>query len=109
MSPTKRSYTIAFKLEVIKYAEDTSNHRASSYFKIDRRHVQEWQKQKKDFEAIRNNKELNISQVRTLEGRRCKVTYPILEKKLLEFIKKKREEKGVVTTSMIIKKAKELA
>ncbi|CAG8715024.1 1484_t:CDS:2 [Dentiscutata erythropus] len=53
-------------------------------------------------------KTININQVRVLEGRGRKVTYPILEKELLKFIKKRREERGAVTTSMIIKKAKEL-
>ncbi|CAG8701689.1 20388_t:CDS:2 [Dentiscutata erythropus] len=38
-----------------------------------------------------------------------KVVYPILEKELIEFVKKRREEKGTVITSIIIKKAKSLS
>ena len=49
-----RSYTIAFKLEVIKYTEDTSNHCAAIFYNIDRKRVQEWRKQKKKLESIKN-------------------------------------------------------
>ncbi|CAG8747027.1 3070_t:CDS:2, partial [Dentiscutata erythropus] len=87
---TRQSFTIAFKLEVISYAEETSNCKASLFYKIHRR----------------NNKDLNIEQVRVLEGHSMKAAYSILEKELLEFIKKRREEKGTVTTSIIIKEAK---
>ena len=78
------------------------------YYNVHKRRVQEWRKQKEEFEKIKNSKGLNIEQVRVLEGRGRKVAQPTLEKELLEYIKKRREEKSVVTTSIIIKKAKAL-
>ncbi|CAG8723030.1 22032_t:CDS:2 [Dentiscutata erythropus] len=92
---TNQSFTIAFKLEIISYTKTTSNCKAFLYYNINRKCVQEWRKQKEEFEKIKNSKGLNIEQ-------------PTLEKELLEYIKKRKEEKGVVTTSMIIKKAKSL-
>ncbi|CAG8790819.1 3852_t:CDS:1, partial [Gigaspora rosea] len=59
-----RSYTIAFKLEVIKYAEDSSNHRAAKFYNVDRKRVQEWRKQKEKLEPVKNK-----VQVRALKGR----------------------------------------
>ncbi|CAG8583210.1 4165_t:CDS:2 [Gigaspora rosea] len=98
-----RSYTVAFKLEVIAYAEDTSNRRASRFYNVDRKRVQEWRKQKTELETVKNK-----GQARVLEGRGRKAMYPALEKELLDYIKKKREEKIAVTTFMIRRKAKEL-
>ena len=45
--------------------------------------------------------------MQVLEGHGHKVAYPILENELIEFIK--REEKGTIMTSIIIKKAKSLS
>ncbi|CAG8738801.1 17965_t:CDS:2, partial [Dentiscutata erythropus] len=59
-------------------------------------------------EALKENKDINIDQTRVLSGRGRKAMYPGLEKKLVDYIKKKREEKLAVTTSMIRKKAKKL-
>ncbi|CAG8784304.1 18847_t:CDS:2, partial [Dentiscutata erythropus] len=70
--------------------------------------VQEWRQQKLELEAIKNNQNLNINQVRVLDGHGRKAKYPDLEKELVDYIKKKREEKIPVTTHMIEKKAKEL-
>ncbi|CAG8801199.1 982_t:CDS:1 [Dentiscutata erythropus] len=103
-----RSYTIAFKLNVIAYAEETSNRRAAIFHKIDRRRVQEWRQQKSKLEAVKENRDLNIDQACVLSGRGRKPIYPELENELVEYIKKKRKEKIAVTTSMIKKKAKEL-
>ena len=105
---TKRSYTIIFKLDVISYVEKTSNCRASIYYKVDRKRVQEWRKQKESFETIKNDKDLIANQIQILNDCGQKAVLPMLEKELLEYIKRRREEKGTVTTSMIIKKAKDL-
>ena len=104
----KRGYTISFKLEVISYAEQTSNRKASLFHKVDRKRVQEWRKQKKELEAVKNDQNLNINKVRVLAGRGRKAKYPTVKKELLDYIRKKREERMVVSTSMIHKKAKEL-
>src|SRR6185437_15494925 len=98
-----RSYTIAFKLEAIKYAEDSSNRRAAKFYNIDRKRVQEWRKQKKELEPVKNKE-----QVRALKGRGRKAKYPALENELLDYIKQRREEKQAVTMFMIRNKAKEL-
>ncbi|CAG8659317.1 6765_t:CDS:2, partial [Dentiscutata erythropus] len=103
-----RSYIIAFKLDIIAYAKETSNCHASIFYKVDRRRVQEWRQQKSKLEALKENKDINIDQTRVLSGCGRKAIYPGLEKELVDYIKKKREEKLAVTTSMIRKKAKEL-
>ncbi|CAG8456259.1 23334_t:CDS:2, partial [Gigaspora rosea] len=84
----KRSYTIAFKLEVIAYAEGTSNRHAAVFYNIDRKRVQEWRKKKTKLE----NK-TNKDQARVLEGRGRKAMYPALEKELLDYIKKKEKKR----------------
>ncbi|CAG8738282.1 12276_t:CDS:2, partial [Gigaspora rosea] len=91
---TKRSYTVAFKLEVISYVETISNRGTALYYKIDRKRVQEWHKQKKELENIKENKHLNVNQVRVLKGRGQKVIHPALKEELLKFIKERREEKA---------------
>ena len=98
-----QSYTVAFKLEAIKYAEDSSNYRAAKFYNIDRKRVQEWRKQKKELEPVKNKE-----QVRALKGRGRKAKYPALENELLDYIKQRREKKQAVTTFMIRNKAKEL-
>jgi len=86
MSTTsKRSYTVAFKLDAISYAEATSNRKAALFYKVDRKRVQEWRKDKEKFEAVRNDKDSNINQVRVLAGRGRKAKYPELEKELLGY------------------------
>ncbi|CAG8617307.1 16709_t:CDS:2, partial [Gigaspora rosea] len=64
-----RSFTVVFKLEVISYAEETSNCKASLFYKVDRR-----------------------QQVQVLEDHSKKAAYPILEKELVEFIKKGKKK-----------------
>ncbi|CAG8819874.1 16875_t:CDS:1, partial [Dentiscutata erythropus] len=64
-----RSYTIAFKLDVIAYVEETSNRRVSIFYKVDRRRVQEWRQQKSKLEALKKNKDINIDQTCVLSGR----------------------------------------
>ena len=104
----KRSYTISFKLDVISYAEKTSNRKASLFYQVDRKRVQEWRKQKKELEVVKNDHNSSIDKVRALPGRGSKAKYPTVEKELLDYVKKKREERMSVTTSMIRRKAKEL-
>ncbi|CAG8799652.1 21731_t:CDS:1, partial [Gigaspora rosea] len=71
---------------------NTSNRQAFIYYKVDRKRVQEWRKQKAKLEAIRDNKDLVATQVRVFNGRGRKAAYPQLKEKLLEYIKKRREE-----------------
>ncbi|CAG8827434.1 20903_t:CDS:1, partial [Gigaspora rosea] len=68
---TNRSFTITFKLEVIAYAEDTSNRSAAKFYNVDRKRVQEWRKQKTELEAVTNK-----GQARVLKGRGRKAMYP---------------------------------
>ncbi|CAG8803450.1 23507_t:CDS:1, partial [Gigaspora rosea] len=84
----------------------TSNRKASLFYNVNRRRVQEWRKQKSELEAVKNNKKLNINKARVLSGRGRKAKYPDLEKDLVDYIKKKRDEKLAVTTHMIQNKAK---
>ncbi|CAG8484745.1 9885_t:CDS:2 [Dentiscutata erythropus] len=106
-SSSKRSYTIVFKLDIILYAENTSNYKALLFYKVAQKCIQKWKKQKNKFEAIRNDQSININQVHALSGRGRKAKYPELEEKLLAYVQNKQQEKNTVTTSMIERKAKE--
>ena len=46
MAAKRKSYTTAFKLEVINYAEKNSNSKASTQYCIGRSTVQDWRKLK---------------------------------------------------------------
>ena len=48
-----RNYTVAFKLEVVEYAENqNSNQAAALKFHIDRHSVRDWWKKKADLESL---------------------------------------------------------
>ncbi|CAG8739164.1 9232_t:CDS:2 [Dentiscutata erythropus] len=85
-SSSKQSYIIAFKLDVILYAENTSNHKASLFYKVAWKCVQEWRKQKNEFKAIRNDQSININQVHALSSHeKNAITTFIIEHKAKEF------------------------
>ena len=52
MSTTKRSFDTAFKLKVVKAAEDHSKHYAAKLFNVNRRRVQEWCAQKEKLQSL---------------------------------------------------------
>ena len=37
-----KSYTMEFKLEAIKKAEESSNNHAAMFFKVDKKRIREW-------------------------------------------------------------------
>ncbi len=78
----KRSFTPAFKLQVIKRAEENTNRSAAKEFNIDDKMVREWRKQKERLEALPPEKlerKMGNSGLRPL--------LPELEKTLVEWIK----------------------
>lgn len=102
MAERKRvSYTAAFKLKVVKFAEDTSKIQASKHFHVDRRRVQEWCKQKEQLQ--KSHKE-----DRCLPGRGRKVRYQDIEEKLLSWIKERREAGVRVTGKGLQRQALQL-
>ena len=48
MTSKRKSYTTEFKLEVIKYAENTNNYKAAEEYSIHRKTVQDWKKLKSE-------------------------------------------------------------
>ncbi|CAG8548234.1 23084_t:CDS:2 [Dentiscutata erythropus] len=80
----KQSYTISFKLDVIKYVEKTFNYKVSLFYQVDQKCFQEWRKQKKEFEIIKNNQNLSIEKVQTLAAVEKPFTTSIIEKKVKE-------------------------
>ncbi|CAG8801304.1 17818_t:CDS:2, partial [Dentiscutata erythropus] len=96
-------------LEVVSYAESTSIYKASIFYKVDRRHVQEWKAQKTQLEAIKSTYNLSDRKVRVLGGHGHKPKYLTLEQELVKYVKEKRDEGYLVTTKMLATKAKELA
>ncbi|CAG8713071.1 4976_t:CDS:2 [Dentiscutata erythropus] len=105
----KKSYTLQFKLDVVSYTENTSNRKASMFYKVDRRCVQKWRDQKSQFEALKATQDLSLRKARVLGGRGRKPKYPALEQELIKYIKEKQDEELSVTTHMISTRAKELA
>lgn len=51
----RRKFTVDFKLEVIKYAEETSGRGACRHFNIDSKTVRTWRKQKSKLELLLSN------------------------------------------------------
>lgn len=78
----KRTFTPAFKLQVIKRAEEDTNKAAAKEFNVEDKMVREWRKQKERLEALPPNKlqrKMGSSGLRPL--------LPDLEKTLVEWIK----------------------
>ena len=48
----KRKYDTSFKLEVVEYAEKSSNRGAGRHFNVDEKRVREWRKQKELLQAL---------------------------------------------------------
>ena len=48
-----RSYTVDFKLEVVKFAEDNSIHAAERKFKVDRHSIRDWKNKNAKLEDLK--------------------------------------------------------
>lgn len=89
---TVRSYTVAFKLEVIKYARAHNVSKASRTYKIDRKRVREWTKQEADLKKCEKK-----AQRKRKEGGGKKISYPAIEIALTAWINRRREAGARVT------------
>ena len=90
MSDKKRSsYTVGFKLKVVNFAEEHSKHKAAKVFKVDRRMVIMWCKKKDTLKELPKD-----AKCATGQGR--KVAFPVIEDRLLQWLKDRREKGGRV-------------
>ena len=83
-SKVKNSYTFAFKLKVINFAEQKSKHAASKFFKVDRKRVREWCQNKKDIEE-------GTKKQKRLSGAGRPVKYKEIDEKLMSWFRERRE------------------
>ena len=98
---TKRSFDISFKLKVVAFAEANSKALAARMFKVDRKCVQVWVKQKGNFECM-DAKRLKRKR---LEGAGRKAANPEFEDELYQWICSLREQCLRVTRKMVVNKA----
>uniref|UniRef100_A0A803K4M5 HTH CENPB-type domain-containing protein n=1 Tax=Xenopus tropicalis TaxID=8364 RepID=A0A803K4M5_XENTR len=103
MSKQKRcTYKVGFKLEVIKYAKEHGNRAAERQFgpPPSEKMIREWRKQEDQLQKLEKSKH-------TLCGHAAK--WPELEVDIKEWITHHRENGFLVSTKMIINKAKLIA
>lgn len=86
------SYTFAFKLKVVAFAESHNNSEAAKTFSVHRKRVIEWRGQKE----LLQSKDGLLSRKR-LAGSGRKVHYPDIEEELLQWLKRRREAGARVT------------
>ncbi|XP_049273679.1 nuclear pore complex protein Nup155 [Rhipicephalus sanguineus] len=95
-----RSFTAAFKLQVIEYAEEHGKREAGCKFDVDEKRVRYWTKQKDAFAATNRNRKA---------FRRKKCQYPELEGELVKYVIDTRRDCYAVSTDMIRVKALAIA
>ena len=100
----KRSYTVAFKLKVVDYAEKHSKRETSQVFCIDRKRVQEWCKQKEDLAIVGKNSKT----VKRLGGGGRRPLSVSIENQLVDYLRTKRTERRRVTRKAIAREAVKL-
>lgn len=99
----RRSFKVQFKLSVAQYACEHSSRKAAKKFKIDRRVVDRWVKNKIQLAKVALKKQRSYVRLR----RRC--FFPDLEKELFDYIKDVRNKGTCVTGPMILNKAAQIA
>ncbi|KAH9379826.1 hypothetical protein HPB48_010401 [Haemaphysalis longicornis] len=95
-----RSFTAAFTLQVIEYAEEHGKREAGCKFDMDEKRVRYWIKQK-DALATTNRSR------KAFRGKKCK--YPELEGKLFKYVVDTRRDGYAISTDMIRVKALNIA
>ena len=98
--PPRASYTSAFKLKVVLFAEQNGNRAAGRNFSVDEKCVWRWRSQKENLKRIPRSRHAE-------RGRRAQ--FPELEEDLTAWITSKRREGVGVSTTVICLKAKGLA
>ena len=93
-------YSAKFKLQVVKFAQESNNCAAGREFCINEKLVRDWRKQVEKLKCMPKNKCSN-------RGKSCQ--WPELEDKLLQWIEEQRQSGYIVTRNMLIIKAKAMA
>ena len=104
MASSKRlSYTVAYKLEVIRYAKEHGNRPAERHFgpPPTEKMIRQWRKQEDELRECGNKTKRNLHQT--------PAKWPQLEKDMKEWILQHRNLGIAVNTKMIINEARRLA
>ena len=99
-----RSYSIDFKLEVIRYAETNSNHAASKKYIIDRNSIRDWRRKRDKIEELKVERSGGAKRQR-LDGGGRHLTSEEKEENLLEWIFDRRSKGLRVSRKIIMVKA----
>lgn len=96
MSSKRMKYTAKFKLQVVKFAQESNNCTATREFGVNEKLVRDWQKQVEKLKCMSKNKCSN-------RGKQCKS--PELEDKLVNWIEDQWQFGYIVIRNMIQIKA----
>ena len=100
MSSKRMKYSAKFKLQVVKFAQESNNCAAGHEFCVNEKLVRDWRKQVEKLKCMPKNKCSN-------RGKTCQ--WPQLEDQLLHWIEEQRHSGYIVTRNMITIKAKAMA
>ena len=106
-STTKRSFDTAFKLKVVKAAEDHSKHYAAKLFNVNRRRVQEWCAQKEKLQSLTQSGRPSDAKRRRLQGGGRKCINEDIDNAVLHWLQERREA-GVRVTGKARDREEEL-
>jgi len=93
-------YSAKFKLQVVKFAQESNNCAAGREFCINKKLVRDWQKQVEKLKCLPKNK---------CSNRGKPSQWPELEEKLLHWFEVQRQSGYIVTRNMVVIKAKAVA
>ena len=100
MPPKRAAYTSKFKLQVIKFAEESNNWAAGREFGVNEKLVRDWRKVKDVLEKMPRKKCAN-------GGKVC--SWPAIEEKLFKVVTEQRQSGFIVTRNSLRLKAKSIA
>lgn len=105
--PKINSYTVAKKLEIIKWHKDNGSiiHRTSKHFNVDRKRIRDWLSKEEIFMANNHGKNKNLRKLTS--GR--KPLSEELDDALFEFFEKERENGFAVSNRMLEEEALKIA
>ena len=107
MSTSKRrTYSLSFQLSALEYLKFASVEKTAKEFKVDSKRIREWRESKKKLEDL---KAAGESGRKRLQGAGRKPHSEELEKRLVQWIISKREERLRVSRKMVRQKAIEFA
>ena len=99
--PLKRmKHSAKFKLQVIKFTQESNNCAAGHEFCVSKKLIHDWRKQVEKLKCMPKNKCSNC-------GKPCQ--WPELEDKLFQWIEEQRQSGYIVTRNLIIIKAEAMA